>query len=226
MPQPKNYTIHYRNITVFQTENKAPCVWLNTFAQEAESVWNACQELNAPPFTLAAIQINDWNSALSPWIAPAIFKGEAAFAGQGSTYLRELTGCIIPEVTELLSLKPLYHAIAGYSLAGLFAIWSLYQTDLFQRAVSASGSFWYPGFQEYAEVHDQLRQPDAVYFSLGDREHHTRNPLMATVQDRTQALHDHFMRQQVQTTFERNPGNHFQEPALRMAKGIKWMLEQ
>ena len=85
MPQPKNYTIHHRNITVFLTENEAPCVWLNTFAQEAGSVWNACQELNAPPFTLVAIQINDWNSALSPWIAPAIFKGKAAFAGQGST---------------------------------------------------------------------------------------------------------------------------------------------
>ncbi len=49
---------------------------------------------------------------------------------------------------------------------------------------------------------------------------------MLTVQDRTKALHDHFMAQQIQTTFERNPGNHFQEPALRMAKGIKWMPEQ
>lgn len=136
MPQQKNYTIHHRNITVFQTENEAPCVWLNTFAQGAESVWNLCQELNAPPFTLAAIQINDWNSALSPWTAPAIFKGEVDFGGQGSAYLKELTGCIIPEVTELLSLKSLYHAIAGYSMAGLFAIWSLYQTGLFQRAAS------------------------------------------------------------------------------------------
>ena len=224
MPQPKNYTIHHRNITVFQTENEAPCVWLNTFVQEAGFVWNVCQELNAPTFTLIAIQINDWNSALSPWTAPAIFKGKADFAGQGSTYLKELTGNIIPEVTELLPTKPFYHAIAGYSLAGLFTIWSLYQTELFQRA--ASGLLWYPGFQEYAETHDPLRRPDAVYFSLGDREHRTRNPLMATVQDRTQALHDHFMGQQIRTTFERNPGNHFQEPALRMAKGIKWMPEQ
>ena len=28
------------------------------------------------------------------------------------------------------------------------------------------------------------------------------------------------------TLFERNPGNHFSEPALRSAKGIAWMLER
>ncbi|ERL11412.1 hypothetical protein HMPREF1248_0438 [Coriobacteriaceae bacterium BV3Ac1] len=30
--------------------------------------------------------------------------------------------------------------ISGYSLAGLFALWSLYQTDIFKGAACVSGS--------------------------------------------------------------------------------------
>lgn len=218
------YTIHSRCITVFSTDTEAPCVWLNTFSQEAEAVWNACQALGSPPFTLAAIHMDNWNDDLSPWPAPTVFKGKADFAGHADAYLKELTECIIPEITDMPAAKPSYHAIAGYSLAGLFAVYALYRTHLFARAACASGSFWFPGFLEFAASHDTLRKPDAVYLSLGDRECRTRNPVMAAVQERTQALHDLFAAQQIRTTFELNPGNHFQDPALRMAKGIRWML--
>ena len=70
-----------RKVSIFPANTKSPCVWLNTFTQEAEAVWEACQGLKTPPFALAAIQIDDWNSALSPWPAKAVFKGEQDFAG-------------------------------------------------------------------------------------------------------------------------------------------------
>lgn len=35
------------------------------------------------------------------------------------------------------------------------------------RAVSASGSMWFPDFKEYAERNDFCRKPDKVYFSRG-----------------------------------------------------------
>ena len=220
------YNINSRVVSLFPANTKAPCVWLNTFAQKAEAVWSACQELKSPPFTLAAIQIDDWNAALSPWPAKTVFKGEQDFAGQADAYLQELTGSIIPEITELLPEKPQYHAIAGYSMAGLFAVYALYRTQVFSRAASASGSLWYPGFLEYAQTHELAVKPEAVYLSLGDRECRTRNPIMATVQERTESLYRLFSDQQISATFVLNPRNHFQDHALRMAKGIQWMLGQ
>ena len=49
---------------------------------------------------------------------------------------------------------------------------------------------------------------------------------MKTVEEQTSALYQHFDSLHIPSIFEHNPGNHFQEPAFRMAKGIKWMLEQ
>ena len=220
------YTMNRRVVSLFPANTKAPCVWLNTFSQEADVVLSACQELKTLPFSLAAIQIDDWNAALSPWPAKAVFKGEQDFAGQAGTYLQELTGSIIPEITELLPEKPQYHAIAGYSMAGLFAVYALFRTQVFSRAASASGSLWYPGFLEYAQTHELAVKPEAVYLSLGDRERRTKNPIMATVQERTEAFYRLFSDQQIPVTFELNPGNHFQDHTIRMAKGIQWMLGQ
>ena len=220
------YTINRRAVSLFPANTKAPCVWLNNFSQEAEEVWNTCRELKTPPFTLAAIQIDDWNGALSPWPAKAVFKGKQDFAGQADAYIQELTGNIIPEITELLPEKPQYHAIAGYSMAGLFAVYALYRTQVFFRAASASGSLWYPGFLEYTQSHELAANPEAVYLSLGDRERRTKNPIMATVEERTEVLYQLFSNQQIPAIFELNPGNHFQDHALRMAKGIQWILKQ
>ena len=62
---------------------------------------------------------------------------------------------------------PRWRGIAGYSLAGLFAVYALYRTDVFARAASVSGSLWFPGFREYVFSHTPLCRPDCVYFSLG-----------------------------------------------------------
>ena len=40
----------------------------------------------------------------------------------------------------------------------------------------------------------------------------------------TRDVVDLFEARGVPTVFEQNPGNHFKEPALRMAKGIAWAL--
>ncbi len=221
----RNFTSSGRQITLFGEENAgSPLVWLCAFEQEGEAVWNACRNLHATAFQLAAVSIRDWNGDLSPWKCARTFKNGEDFAGNADHFLRELTGTIIPEVTAQLSEPPQYHAISGYSLAGLFAVWALYKTDVFRRAVSASGSFWFPEFLEFAALQKFAFVPDAVYFSLGDKEHKTRNPVMATVLERTQAIFEQVQAQGIPTVFERNAGNHFQDPDERTAKGILWML--
>ena len=69
------------------------------------------------------------------------------------------------------------------------------------------------------------KMPSRVYFFLGDREARTRNALLSTVEDKTGKVYDQYKNKGIETTFEMNPGNHFKDADLRLAKGIAWMLK-
>ena len=63
-------------------------------------------------------------------------------------------------------------------------------------------------------------------FRLYDREEKTRNPVMATVGDNIRKAHELLKAQGVNTVLEWNPGNHFKDPDIRMAKGFEWVIKQ
>ena len=48
--------------------------------------------------------------------------------------------------------------------------------------------------------------------------------ILKTVEDKTKEIYD-YLSNNINTTYEENQGNHFQDAILRMAKGIKWILE-
>lgn len=198
----------------------SPLVVLNTFDGEGESIINAVRSMSSADFSLLEVSGMDWNRDLSPWEAPAVFKNDAPFSGKADDYLKELTESVIPSSVSDLGAAPSAVYIAGYSLAGLFAVYSLFRTPVFSGAASASGSMWFPCFIDFASSHDLAVRPSKVYLSLGDREAKTRNPVMATVQDNTEKMAQLFRDRGVDVTYELNPGNHFQEPELRMARGI------
>ena len=89
-----------------------------------------------------------------------------------------------------------------------------------------SGSLWFPGFREYVFSHAPLRRPDRVYFSLGDRECKTRNPVLQTVQENAEAICRFYREQGIRTTFQLNPGGHHDHPVERTAVGIEWMAKE
>ncbi|MBQ5999172.1 MAG: hypothetical protein IJL70_06870 [Treponema sp.] len=219
--------IEGKKISLFGSENtSSPLVILNTYGDEGEEVWNECRKLNCPPFCLAAISNLDWNNELSPWASPALYKNDGGFSGGADSYLSLLTDKIIPTVCDSIGTKPSYLVLAGYSLAGLFTIYAAYKTDIFSRIVSASGSLWFPGFEEYAKSHDFIKKPDCIYLSLGNTEAKAKNKVLATVQDKTESLFELYKSLEIPAFFELNKGNHFTEAALRTAKGIKWILER
>ena len=129
-------------------------------------------------FRLIAVRIDDWNNDLSPWEAPAVF-GKESFGSGASEMLGRLLG-LCDDGSKI-------YYIGGYSLAGLFALWAAYQTDVFKGVAAASPSVWFPGFAEYMKK-NEIRT-DTVYLSLGDREEKARNPVMATVGDRIREAH-------------------------------------
>lgn len=209
---------------------RAPLVLLHAGAAEADAIGRACDaDRDCPGYFMAAVDGIAWERDLTPWPAPKAFRGGKDFTGGAPAYLQELTECILPVAEEKIrtccpDYRPVYTAAAGYSLAGLFAVWALFETNVFHRAASASGSFWYDGFTERLAGRSPARLPDCCYFSLGDTESHTANRRLARAEECTAAVRDCFAEKGVPTVFEMNPGGHFLEPEVRMAKGIRWML--
>jgi len=207
------------------SEPGAPLVVLNADAGEGDAVLVALREYTDKPLSLAVIDGLKWEDDLTPWPNPPIFRGSEPCAGRADAYLEQLTGRILPAIRARLQGEPAVVILAGYSLAGLFALYAPYRTDVFQRIVCASGSLWYPGFADYAVARDFVRHPDRLYLSLGDREHRTKNPVMRGIEDQTRRLADHYRAQGLTSILEMNPGGHFDDPGRRLAKGIAWALE-
>ena len=204
------FTINEKTVSIFPSlEANAPIIYLNTFSGEGQKVYEAAQAAGCPPFTLVAISDLDWNHDMAPWDSPPTFKNADPCTGGADDYLRLLTEEIIPAAEKELGGVPRWRGIAGYSLAGLFALYAIYQTDLFSRVGSMSGSLWFPGMKEYIFSHEPKRWPDCMYFSLGDKESKTKNPILRTVQENTGEICAYYQRRGIDTVFQLNPGNHF-----------------
>ena len=201
-----------------------PVVYLHVHDGDGSEVLRLCRELGYRDFVLAAIRPRCWNDDLTPWECPGLFADDSPFAGKAAEQLRLLESEIIPRVEGDAPRKPEQRVLAGYSLAGLFATWATFNSAAFGRVASASGSLWYPDFTGYAAANEFARKPACAYFSLGSKEAHTPSRLLRNVAQSTRDVVDLFEARGVPTLFEQNPGNHFKEPALRMAKGIAWAL--
>lgn len=222
----KEFMIEGKKIMLFpSTTSNCPMIYFNTFDDEGEKVYQLLQKQKCVDFTLAAICDLDWNRDLSPWKAPAVFKNDEDFLGVADDFLKLLIEKIMPQVEENVSGTIKWRGLAGYSLAGLFALYALYKTDLFYKAASMSGSFWFSGFKKYAVSQQMKRQPDSLYFSLGSKECKTRHPYLKMVQQSTEELEAFYRAQGINTFFELNPGNHYQDTTARSAAGIRWILE-
>jgi hypothetical protein len=183
--------------------------------QGIESEVSGIRNLTDKDFCLLCFKVRKWNDDLSPWGSPPVF-GKEGFGG-----LAEET---LSRVLKYTDDKSKRYYIGGYSLAGLFAIWSAYQTDTFEGVAAASPSVWFPGFTDYMKEHSI--KTEMVYLSLGDKEAKAKNPIMASVGDRIKEAEAILKERGVKTALEWNPGNHFKAPELRTAKAFAWLLQK
>lgn len=222
----REFFIDEKKITVFCSGTASvPVVYLNTVMNEGGAIWEACRKIGCPDFALAAISKLNWDHDMSPWTIPPISADDTPCTGGADEYLCLLTSKIMPAVNEILGRQPLYTAIAGYSLAGLFAVYSMYGTNTFSKIASASGSFWFPEFNEFAKSGKLKITPECMYFSLGNSESHTKNEVLKTVEENTKNLERFYKSCGIKTIYVENDGNHFQNTTTRMANGIKWILQ-
>ena len=172
-----------------------------------------------------SIAIHDWQREMSPWCAPALSKDGEAFSGGADAYLESLLTAILPWATERIHGKASFMGIAGYSLAGLFALYAMYKTDVFSRVATMSGSLWFPGIKEFCKENTMQILPEKLYLSIGDQESKTRHPILKSMQENTEELLEYFRSLGIPCKYELKPGNHFQDVNLRCAKGILELLQ-
>lgn len=216
-----------KEVTVYLSKTPDyPVVYLNTFGDEGEKVYQLLVKNQCPDFTLVTIGGLVWDKDMAPWNIPPISRFDTPCTGGASEYLQLLTGEIIPKAEEMTDGKVLWRGLAGYSLGGLFAVYAPYHTEDFSRIASVSGSLWYPGLMEYVQKQKQKICPDHMYFSLGDKESHTKNQYLKSVQENTENIKKMYENAGVDTVFELNPGNHYKNAPERTAAGISWILKR
>lgn len=210
-------------IKIFKNGDGGPLIILGASKHSedtAQSVFELVKE-SAPgkPFVLASFAAHDWDRAFSPWPS----KRDERFWGGGEETLEEIRKLIDGELREYSRQKIF---MAGYSLAGLFSLWSLYRSEMFDGCACCSGSLWFEGWTEFASK-NQIRRKGIVYISLGGKEEKTKDPVMATIGGATRQQ-DKILEKDPNVkkkTLVMNPGGHFSSPDKRLAKGITWLLE-
>lgn len=191
--------------------------------QHMDSEVEAIAQGSAHSFLFAAVPVKNWNDELSPWKSPAVW-GKQGFGGKAGDTLRFLTERGIPTLKQQFHLpENVKIVLGGYSLAGLFALWASTQTALFSGVAAASPSVWFPGWMEFEQQHPI--QAQCIYLSLGDKEEHTKNAVMAMVGDNIRALHHELAGRSKDCTLEWNNGGHFKDTDLRTARAFRWAME-
>jgi predicted alpha/beta superfamily hydrolase len=188
---------------------------------DAEAIAQAAAQQLAS-FTFVACAADDWNAALSPWPEEKGAYGEA-FAGDGPATLAWLLDDCIPAIEGARSAR--LRAIAGYSLAGLFAAWAFLESGAFRGLACCSGSLWFPGWDAWAQGR-QAPAGSVAYLSLGKKEPRVRNARIAQVGAATQAFADALRDAGAvrASAFVWNPGGHFNDPTGRLGAGIAWTV--
>ena len=177
-------------------------------------------------FSLVAFKIEDWNSELTPWEMP-LLRGKGNFGDGATRTLEFIKNELIPALSEYTNTenKEIKYILGGYSLAGLFSLWSGYQTDIFEGIAAVSPSVWYKKWIEYVETEKTLSEK--IYLSLGDTEEKTKHQILSKIGDNIRKQHEILEKSEnVKTVLEWNEGNHFQNPDIRTAKGFLWVMNK
>ena len=191
----------------------------------AFQITEAFEKINTKSnYIFMEIYVDDWDVNLSPW-ATSIANGRE-FSGKAKQTLFWINEKIIPFIDNTFKEHEEIF-ITGYSLSGLFALWSLYNSDTFDGGVCCSGSLWYPKWDVFMQA-NHLKKSCLVYLSLGGKEETTKNPSMASVGINTRKQLAILKKDPLikSTILEMNPGGHFSDTATRVAKGINWILKE
>ena len=124
---------HRRVCLYHLVEGPAPLVYSIDYHENGQLLLEASKQVGCSGFNLVTISGLHWNQELSPWLVETVVSKDDRFTGGAPELLPIFTDEIVPQVENLLDAPPVWRCLAGYSLGGLFAVWTAFQTDLFTR---------------------------------------------------------------------------------------------
>lgn len=176
-------------------------------------------------FSLAAFKIGDWNSELTPWEMP-LLRGKGNFGNGADKTLKFIKEKLIPSLVEFMNIqdKDVKYILGGYSLAGLFSLWSGYETNTFYGVAGVSPSVWYEGWIDF--VRNAELKANNVYLSLGKLEETSKHKILSKIGDNIREYFEILKNSGIEKSIlEWNEGNHFRDSDIRMGKGFVWLIE-
>ena len=174
-------------------------------------------------FSLIAFKIEDWNNELSPWKAPPAF-GKKSFGSGAKDTLEFIESRLIPMVKDKYNIgDEIKFILGGYSLAGLFSLWSAYKSNTFSGIAAVSPSVWFNGWEEF--INNNTPLSNTIYLSLGYTEKKKKNKVMSKVGDNIRKQEELLKNDNINTILEWNKGGHFSDSDLRVAKAFVWCIE-
>lgn len=222
---PHKFTLEKKKIHLYESSvPNAPIIYLNSFTDVDRELLTEIEAENLPAFSLVTINNVNWNEDMSPWHAAPLSSEDQPCTGGADKYLDFLIDKVIPTVESDLDTPAKWRGLAGYSLAGLFAVYAIYKTELFMRIAGMSASLWFPDFIDYIQTHEILKNPQFIYLSLGDREDKTNNVILKPVLINTEEAVEYFRGLGINTEFVLNKGGHHTQPVKRTVAGIKALL--
>ncbi len=209
------------------TEANPKYILIQTLGNHERGIFDRTAQLISEsvdvPFVMVAFQIFDWDLELTPWHDPAINRNPEVGTMTGET-LRYVMESLIPTLESAYGTLPL--VLGGYSLGGLFALWSASQTNRFAAIAASSPSLWIRNWLDFAKAHSI--HSGKVYLSLGDQEEHVRNQAIAQVGNSVRGEYELLqgMIGPSNCTLVWNPGSHFQHEDSRLAAAFAWCVRQ
>lgn len=203
-----------------------PCVYTLLYEDRCNDLYHEIAKIPCHTHHLVCIYGLSWFTDMTPWKADISSKMADWFKPGAEAFLKVLTDEIIPETEKRISDPPSLRVLCGYSLAGMFSLWTATRTTLFSRVGSFSGSLWYPGFTGYLEKTPFTGQIDRVYISVGDREKLSKDPQMALTESAARDCADLISSRGIPVRFELNSGDHNHAENWRSAKGIRALVNK
>ncbi|MDH6367993.1 MULTISPECIES: alpha/beta hydrolase-fold protein [unclassified Breznakia] len=226
----KKLTIRNKQVDIYifrpkeiQEDKTYPIVWV----LDGDSIFNNLGQIFRDPLLqemyVIGIQPSNRDAQYTPWDVSELHDIYENFTGQASVYLNELLQVLPPFLKEQQIPKgPTY--LTGFSLAGLFATYSLYQIDYFAGIGSLSGSFWYPNWLTFIHEHQVLNKQAKVYFSCGTREWMETSGEKLFTKDLTQATIDTLPNNSIELYIDE--GGHTQYLMKRWMNVLQWIHNQ
>ncbi|MDO4356849.1 MAG: alpha/beta hydrolase-fold protein [Clostridia bacterium] len=169
---------------------------------------------------LCGVPVRDWDGQLTPWPGPPVL-GASDFSGGADGFLAELLA-LVPEVLKQSGCGRA--CVAGYSLAGLFALYAATRSSPFEGVAAMSPSVWYDGFVEYLEAHPPLNAGTRFYLSLGKSEEKARSRVLRTVGERLRRTREILSTaQEREVPLVMHDGGHYTRVPERIAAGVAWL---